>query len=194
MNIHQPLDTFLADMSGSGETEQQKDVMDYSAAHGFLTGIIIGPVAVDNETVLKYMTTGLSTEVKTEAKAQALASIQALRTEIDRQLNSDADDFCIPDQLVADQSPIDSHLADWCTGFLEAHFEYEEPWLANQEQEILELLLPIMTLSGIFDDEPEFRDITANTDLIEDMCQQLPDILVELYLLFHHGDEKDRKH
>ena len=48
-----------------------------------------------------------------------------------------------------------------------------------------------MTLSGLFEDEPDFRDISSNQALLEDMVDQLPDIMVELYLLFRSADEKN---
>lgn len=187
---HQHLDAFLTNIASTCETEQQEEVMDYCSAHGFLTAIVIGPVAVDDATALDYMTSGLANELKIDAKAQALASIQALRIEIDRQINSDEDDLDIPVQVAAGQSLTDSPLADWCAGFVEAHLEHETFWRVPHEQEVAELLLPVMIISGIFDDEPEFSDIIANSDLVENLYEQLPDSLLEMYLLFHSPDEK----
>ena len=187
---HQHLADFLTALAGDRETEQQEDVMDYRSAHGFLTGLVVGPVVVDDSTALDYMTAGLTDASSPEAKEKALNSIRVIRAEIDRQLNSDDDELDIPAQVAANQSPMDSPLADWCTGFIEAHFEHEEHWLDSDEQAVVELLLPVMTISGVFSDEPDFRDISANQDLVEDMCEQLPDILVEMYLLFHSSDEK----
>ncbi|GAA4649202.1 YecA family protein [Kistimonas scapharcae] len=187
---HQHLADFLTELAGDRETEQQEDVMDYRSAHGFLTGLVVGPVTVDDLTALDYMTAGLTDKASPDARNNALNSIRIIRSEIDRQLNSDEDELEIPADVEANESPMDSPLADWCTGFVEAHFEHEEHWLDTHEQEVAELLLPVMTISGVFSDEPEFREISANADLVIDMCEQLPDILVEMYLLFHSADEK----
>lgn len=188
---HQRLADFLTELAGDRDTEQQEDVMDYRAAHGFLTGLVIGPVNLADNAALDYMTAELANDAPPDARENALRSIRFIRSEIDRQLNSDDDeDLLIPAEVKAGQSPMDSTLADWCTGFIEAHFEQEDAWLANNEQEVVELLLPVITISGVFRDEPEFRDISGNADLVEEMCEQLPDILVELYLLFHGRDEK----
>lgn len=188
---HQHLDTFLNDIASTCDTEeQQEDVMDYCSAHGFLTGIVIGPVAVDDATALDYMTSGLTAETTAAAKTETLTSIQALRVEIDRQINSDEDDLDIPAEVSADHSLMDSPLADWCAGFVEAYLEHEESWVATHKQAVTELLLPVIIISGLLNDEPEFSDIIADPDFVENMYKQLPDSLLEMYLLFHSTDEK----
>ena len=66
----------------------------------------------------------------------------------------------------------------------------EDRWFVRDEQEVCELLLPIMLASGLFDDEKEFRDIRKDTQLTEDMCSQIPEVLMELYLMFNSPEEK----
>lgn len=75
-------------------------------------------------------------------------------------------------------------FALWCSGFIELHFLQEELWLKNREQEVSELLLPIMMFSGLFLEEAEFKAMSNDQQLLEDMKEQLPDVLTELYLLF----------
>lgn len=66
----------------------------------------------------------------------------------------------------------------------------EQAWFAKSEDEVSELLLPIMVASGLFDDEPEFADFLKDDELVDSMIEQIPEILTALFLLFNAPDEK----
>ena len=55
-----------------------------------------------------------------------------------------------------------------------------------------------MLASGLFDNEPEFRDILKDEKLSNDMYSQIPEVLMELYLMFNspedvHSKDKTKK-
>lgn len=83
-------------------------------------------------------------------------------------------------------------LADWCAGFMQAVFEQEGIWFASQEQTMAELLLPIMALSGLFADEPEFIEIEEDPQLMAQLAKQLPDLLLDIYCQFNAPEEKPK--
>lgn len=83
-------------------------------------------------------------------------------------------------------------IADWCAGFMQAVFEQEGAWFANQEQDMAELLLPIMALSGLFADEPEFIEIEEDPQLMAQLAKQLPDLMLDIYCQFNAPEEKPK--
>ena len=73
---------------------------------------------------------------------------------------------------------------------MEGVFLREAAWFENAEDEVSELLLPIMVGSGLFEEQPEFDEIAADRDLVDSMIEQIPEVLTALYLLFQAPEEK----
>ncbi|MCY1185893.1 yecA family protein [compost metagenome] len=96
----------------------------------------------------------------------------------------------MPCDLDLGDDPDDSELRGWCIGFMEGVFLREEAWFETAEDEVSEMLLPIMVGSGLFDEQPEFSDIAADANLMDDMIVQIPEALTALYLLCNAPDEK----
>ncbi len=92
-------------------------------------------------------------------------------------------------ELEEDEVLDDSEVSAWCAGFVEAVMLREEIWFGQHEQDAAELLLPFMAISCLFPDE-ELDDIVADLDTTNRLAAQLPEILVDLYLLFHAPAEK----
>lgn len=92
-------------------------------------------------------------------------------------------------ELEEDEVLDDSEVSAWCAGFIEAVMMREEIWFGQHEQDAAELLLPFMAISCLFPDE-ELDDIVADLDTTNRLAAQLPEILVDLYLLFHAPAEK----
>ena len=92
-----------------------------------------------------------------------------------------------------------SMLKDMATKWLEAeiapHYEdFEkneivgrEHWLKAGEEETADLLVPMLTLSGLFEDE-DFQNVRNSEKLSRQMADAIPDSLTDLYLLFHAPD------
>lgn len=92
-------------------------------------------------------------------------------------------------ELEEDEVLDDSEVSAWCAGFIEAVMLREAIWFGQHEQDAAELLLPFMAISCLFPDE-ELDDIVADLDTTNRLAAQLPEILVDLYLLFHAPAEK----
>ena len=77
-------------------------------------------------------------------------------------------------------------LENWCAGFVDTFLEHEEAWLvaASSEEDVADLMVPMLTLSGLFDDE-DFQKARNNEKLSARMADTIPDSLTDLYLLFH---------
>jgi uncharacterized protein len=122
-------------------------------------------------------------------RAEIEATLIGLKAHIARQLASD-EEFELPCELDLGEEPDDSDLRGWCIGFMEGVFLREEAWFETAEDEVSEMLLPMMVGSGLFDEQPEFSDIAADANLMDDMIVQIPEALTALYLLCHAPDEK----
>ena len=112
-----------------------------------------------------------------------------LQAHIARQLASD-DDPEVPCELDLGDDPDDSDLRGWCIGFMEGVFLREAAWFDDAEDEVSELLLPIMVASGLFEEQPEFAEIASDRDLVDSMVEQIPELLTALFLLCHAPEEK----
>lgn len=162
--------------------------LDFHGVHGFLTAMTICPLEVGQKEVFAAIFDGDVTvpEADSERLDQYLALIL---TDIDRGFNDEDEGFTLSCEGELDTHDDDS-LTNWCIGFMVAHFMDEDRWFIRDEQEVCELLLPIMLASGLFDDEEEFKEIRKDSKLTEDMCSQIPEVLMELYLMFNSPEEK----
>ena len=161
--------------------DKDEESLDAIMGHGYLTAQVISPAPDSPEQICDVMfpqpaITGMT-------KEELIQDISGVLSFIDNQLNDDDADFIIPVAVEEDEELLESELADWCAGFLEAHIEQEDAWLSQNEQAVAELLLPVAALSGLFVDEPDFEELSKNDDLLEDMAAQLPEVMIELYLL-----------
>jgi len=151
--------------------------LDYAFAKGYLTASVISPTHPSMQTIIDTLLEAQSS-LSSLLTSQLIIAINDELKHIDRQLNADEE---INTLLPTDR---EEALPMWCTGFLEAHFQQADDWLQDKGQEVSELLLPIMLISGLFDDEPEFKSMISNQTLLTDMIEQLPEVITELYLLF----------
>lgn len=65
-----------------------------------------------------------------------------------------------------------------------------KPLSDKQKEAMPELLFPIMALSGLFDEEEEFIEISADEELLEEFSEDLGEVLLDLYCLIHAPEEK----
>lgn len=96
----------------------------------------------------------------------------------------------LPFNLHLDEEDV---IADWCAGFMQAVFAQEDVWHSKDEQELAELLVPIMALSGLFNDEEEFAAIEEDNQLKQQFIKFLPSLLLDIYCQIHAPAEKPRK-
>ncbi|MDY7218118.1 YecA family protein [Denitrificimonas sp. JX-1] len=169
--------------------ELHDEALDYIAAHGYLTALSICPEAVPADEWIDALFAEPPSYRNEEEAADIEAGLLQLKAHIQRQLASD-DDMDLPCELDLGSEPDDSDLRGWCVGFMEGVFLREEVWFENAEDEVSELLLPIMVASGLFDEQPDFAEIARDDELVDSMVAQIPVVLTALFLLCQAPDEK----
>lgn len=166
-----------------------EEALDYIAAHGYLTALCICSEQVPEREWIDALFAEPPKYADDTERESIEATLTQLNAHIARQLASD-EDMELPCDLEMGDEPDDSDLRGWCIGFMEGVFMRESVWFEDSEEEVSELLLPIMVGSGLFDEQPEFSDIATDRDLVEEMVSQIPEILTALYLICHAPDEK----
>lgn len=169
--------------------ELHEEALDYVAAHGYLTALSICPDPVPEREWIDALFSEPPHYRSDEERDDIEATLVQLQTHIARQLASD-DDPEVPCELDLGADPDDSDLRGWCIGFMEGVFLREAAWFDDAEDEVSELLLPIMVASGLFEEQPEFAEIASDRDLVDSMVEQIPELLTALFLLCHAPEEK----
>ena len=165
------------------------EALDYVAAHGYLTALSICPEQVPSREWIDALFAEPPHYRNDAERYDVEATLLQLKEHIARQLASDEEPE-MPCDLDLGEQPDESELRGWCIGFMEGVFLREAIWFENAEDEVSELLLPIMVGSGLFDDQAEFADIASDPDLMDSMIEQIPELLTALFLLFNSPDEK----
>ena len=166
-----------------------EEALDYVAAHGYLTAICICPELVPEREWIDALFSE-TPQYRDDAEREEIEStLIQLRAHIARQLASD-DEPEMPCDLDLGDDPDESELRGWCIGFMEGVFLRESVWFEDSEDEVSELLLPIMVASGLFDEQPEFDEMAQDRDLVDSMAEQIPELLTALFLLCNAPDEK----
>ncbi|MDO6562022.1 YecA family protein [Amphritea sp. 1_MG-2023] len=168
-----------------------EDALDLIGTHGYFCALNISPVKIAEKQWLQELFDGIP-EYRTETeKSRIEGLLRRLYFSIGSDLYNDQD-MLIPCDLTleADDDEEQSALTTWAQAFMEGVFLKEDEWFNHQaEEEVAELMLPIMIASELFDDE-EFVKMRADQPLCDEMCRTIPDLLVDLYLLFHAPADK----
>lgn len=169
--------------------ELHDEALDYVAAHGYLTALSICPEQAPEREWIDALFSE-APHYRSDAEREEIeATLIHLKAHITRQLAAD-EDLELPCDLELGEEPDESDIRGWCIGFMEGVFLREAAWFDDAEDEVSELLLPIMVGSGLFDEQPEFVEIAADRNLMEDMVEQIPELLTALFLLCNAPDEK----
>ena len=166
-----------------------EEALDYVATHGYLTALAICPDQVPEREWIDALFAEPPHYRSNAEKADIEDALAQLKAHIGRQLASD-EDMELPCDLDLGDEPDDSDLRGWCIGFMEGVFLREGVWFEDAEDEVSELLLPIMVGSGLFDEQPEFDEIARDRDLVDSMVDQIPELLTALFLLCQAPEEK----
>ncbi|PPK50096.1 YecA/YgfB family protein [Marinobacter persicus] len=157
--------------------------LDFFGFHGVVCASVIGPASLEAEDLFR-LATGSETVPDT--------GVPEILTRCARELSQDmahALDMGQPLELPEpeDGDPMNA-LENWCAGFVDTFLENEESWLeAASEEEVADLMVPMLTLSGLFEDE-DFTKVREDEKLAGRMADAIPDSLTDLYLLFHAPD------
>jgi len=169
--------------------ELHEQALDYMAAQGYLTALCICPEPVP-EQEWRDALFAEPPHYRDEAEREAIEdALSQLKIHIARLLAAD-DDLELPCALEFGDDADDSDIRSWCIGFMEGVFLRESLWFERFEEEVSELLLPIMVGSGLFDEQEEFAEMAQNPRLAADMLAQIPETLTALFLLLNAPEEK----
>ncbi|GGM23301.1 UPF0149 family protein [Pseudomonas asuensis] len=166
-----------------------EEALDYIAAHGYLTALAICPVDVPEREWIDALFAEPPHYANDAQREEIESTLIQLKAHILRILGSD-EELELPCDLDLGDDPDDSDLRGWCIGFMEGVFLREAIWFEQAEEEVSELLLPIMVGSGLFEEQAEFNDIAEDPELVDNMISQIPEILTQLFLLCHAPEEK----
>jgi len=159
-----------------------EDAMDFFGLHGAISAAVVGPTEPDTKTLFALATGQENTDAGEvpEAFSQATANlIKAMRNALDL-----GQDIELPEPEDGDPQ---NALENWCAGFIDAFLLNEDDWLAREEETVAGLLVPMMALSGLFEDE-DFVKAREDSRVSAQLADAIPDSLTDLYLLFHAPD------
>ncbi|TXJ06635.1 MAG: YecA family protein [Acinetobacter sp.] len=150
--------------------------LDFAATHGFLCAVAVGPKL---ENWLSLLFDEQEKQVPQAIVEQVKLWLAAIQSTL---LNEEIIEF--PFEI--EEADIDSSLGDWSVGFVDAMFLNEDAWFLDEvEETLVELTLPIMVFSGIDEEDPQMESFRRNGQLMDDLAQEIPENLTEIYLLYH---------
>ncbi|HET8704735.1 MAG TPA: YecA family protein [Pseudomonadales bacterium] len=162
---------------------QNEDAFGHAGAHGV---VCANAVAMREHPMTECLNLICDKELEDSGqRAVALETLLSLQREIKSAL-AQGTLPALPFALNANNPEVE----EWCAGFMSHVFLDESEWYQVDEEKAAELLLPIMVLSGLFD-EPDIETIRKDKKLCHSFAKQLPDVLVDLYLLFRAPAEKE---
>ncbi len=162
-----------------------EDCLDIIGVHGLFCALNISPTPVSEETWMELVFDGAPKWESDAQKAEVVGLLQRYYQSIGANLYSDGE-IELPCELSLDAEEDEdiSPLAWWAQAFMEAVFTQEEEWFGGAEETVAEMLLPVMVASDLFD-EDDINKIRDDERLCAEMCSQIPELLIDLYLHFH---------
>jgi len=163
-----------------------EEALDYIGIHGLLLALAICPEAIPSAEWLEVIFDGVpgyaDDAQKQQIEGMLLREFAALTEELNQEEPPE-----LPCDLVLDDE--DQLLQAWAQAFMEGVFMRETLWFSQREEEVAELLLPMMLASELFDD-PELVQMQKDRTLCQQLCEEIPELLTDLYLFFRVPDEK----
>ncbi len=160
--------------------ELHDEALDYFGLHGLVCASLVGPKKIDNEAIKAVTFSGIDPKASAEQMQHFDHCIQEIKSELQESL-SEGGEPALPYESEEDPEACQE---SWCIGFIEGFFLNEEEWFSKDEESAAELLLPIMTLSGLFESN-EFEEIRKNDKLMSQFETIIADQLTDIYLFFH---------
>ncbi len=158
------------------------EAVDFFGLHGIVCASVVGPVELNADDIFA-LATGIE-------PSSAIKTPEVFRTSVDQLARKMSQALDMGQALELpepeDGDPMNA-LENWCAGFVDTFIEHEDAWLEVDEKEAADLLVPMLTLSGLFEDE-DFQKVRNDEALAGQMSDAIPDCLTDLYLLFHAPD------
>ncbi len=166
-----------------------EDSLDLIGIHGLFCALAIGPEPVPEQDWLRLVLDGEPRWASGAERSEITGLLKQWYQSIASDLYTDEEmDLPCDATLVLEDEDRESGIAPltlWAEAFMEGVFLHEELWFApEREEQVAELMLPIMVASDLFE-EDDILQIRNDKRLCEQMVAQIPDLLVDLYLVFH---------
>ncbi len=161
------------------------EALDLIGAHGFLCALNISPEATPEAEWMEQLFDGEPKWASDAEKQEIQELLRKLYRTIGNDLYNDQEIF-LPCELTLEPEDDEevTELTTWAQAFMEGVFQKEDKWFGDDEETVAGLLLPVMVASDLFEDE-DVEEISRDRALREEMAVQIPEILIDLYLLFH---------
>lgn len=175
----------------TGVEDEHDLTTDVMAAHGFMVAEALQPSPLDRNALLPALLEDIEDIPATQHTALCDTLMQF--AERARQAFYLGHSIELPFDLSWEASS-EADIGDWSAGFMQAVFHDEARWFdtdnESRAQQVAELLLPIMALSGLFEDEEELAEVSDDPDLLNQFTEQLPELLVDLFCQLNAPEDK----
>ncbi|MFG0636100.1 YecA/YgfB family protein [Acinetobacter soli] len=156
--------------------DQNEYGLDFAATHGFLCAIAVGP----------QFDCWLNELFEGNQKSVPTAIIEQINIWLDQIRQNLANEEGIEFPFEIEEADTESSLGDWSVGFVDAMFLNEDAWFTPEhEEQLVDLTLPIMVFSGIDEEDPQMESFRRNGQLMDELAEEIPENLNELYLMYH---------
>lgn len=163
-----------------------EDCLDLIGVHGLFCALNISPAPLAEETWLELVFDETPKWQSEAQQAEIMSLLKRFYTSIGANFYSDGE-IELPCELSLDPEEDEdiAPLAWWSQAFMEGVFTQEDEWFADKaDDDVAQMLLPMMVASELFD-EDDINKIRDDENLCAEMCSQIPELLVDLYLHFH---------
>lgn len=163
-----------------------EDCLDLIGVHGLFCALNISPAPLAEETWLELVFDETPKWQSEAQQAEIMSLLKRFYTSIGANFYSDGE-IELPCELSLDPEEDEdiAPLAWWSQAFMEGVFTQEDEWFADKaDDDVAQMLLPMMVASELFD-EDDINKIRDDEKLCAEMCSQIPELLVDLYLHFH---------
>lgn len=158
------------------------EALDLIGAHGFLVALAVAPSDVPPASWVAELFHGEPAFADDAERETILGLLETLRRNAIAALEQGLLPELLFELALDGLAPEETPIGDWCAGFMEGVFLDEAAWFEEDEETAATLLLPFMALSGLFDEEPDMAEFTADTARLEALVAQLPELVLDLYL------------
>ena len=162
------------------DPEYGDHALDVFGLHGAVTAAVVSPETLDMNRVFA-VATGQTPETVSSVPEVFSRLVTRMAQEL-RQLLEQGHSAELPKP--EDEESEEEAVENWCAGFTDVFLLEEDQWLESDEEQIGQLVTPILTLSNLFDDEA-FQQARQDPKRYADYSEAIPDILTDLYLHFH---------
>jgi len=169
-------DYFLSD-------EIPENAMDLFELHGFMTALAIVP----KEVAFSDWWPEVMGEEGAAVNEPIAALLKTMLHGIHEEMDS-GDGIELPVELTPDDDEEGELLHSWCLGFVEGQMLEDETWFGEEVARVAALSLPMAALAGAVEEE-DLGELIKTEAARQQLAEQIPDCLDELFLLFREGKD-----